>query len=50
MTINANQGYAFYDNNNCLIIWQIGDYTLNLSTSMSLEDTLAIAKSIEVKR
>lgn len=50
VTINANQGYAFYDENDCLIIWQVGDFTLNLFTNLSLEDTLAIARSIVVNR
>lgn len=50
VTINANQGYAFYDKAGCLIIWQVGDFTLNLFTNLSLEDTLTIARSIVVNR
>lgn len=44
--INSHQGLAFYDSQNCIIIWEMGPYTLTLSTNLNVEESLKVARKI----
>ena len=50
ITINSYQALLFYDEHSSAIIWQIGDYTLDLLTGLSTEETINIAKKITLKK
>lgn len=47
--INSYQALLFYDDKNSAIIWQVGDYTLDLLTGLSTEETIEIARNVKLK-
>lgn len=47
--INAYQAYLFHDKDSCMIIWQVGDYVLELITTLSPEESQEIARNIVFK-
>ena len=46
ITINAYQAYLFYDDKTSAIIWQIGDYVLELFTESSVNEAVKMAESV----
>lgn len=47
--VNSYQALLFYDDMNSAIIWQVGDYTLDLLTGLSTEETIEIARNVKLK-
>jgi len=50
VTVNGYQAFVFYDKDNTGVLWQVGDYTFNIWTQLSQEETIKVAKSIDVVR
>ncbi|NBH61712.1 DUF4367 domain-containing protein [Anaerotruncus sp. 80] len=48
--VNTSQGLLFYGESDCMLVWQVGDYTFDLLTSFSEKETLEVARSITLKR
>lgn len=47
--INSYQALLFYDDKNSVIIWQVGDYTLDLFTGLSQKEAIKVAKKVKLK-
>jgi hypothetical protein len=47
--INDHQAVLFHDEDNSAVIWEMGDYTLDLFTALSPEETIKIAENIRLK-
>lgn len=48
--VNTSQGLLFYGESDCMLVWQVGDYTFDLLTSFSEKETLEVARSITLKK
>lgn len=48
--INTYQAYLFYDDRTSAIIWQIGDYVLELFTESSVDEAVKMAEQIKLKK
>ena len=46
--VNDYQAYLFYDDSTSAIIWQVGDYTLDLFTEVSVKEAEKIADNIQL--
>ncbi len=47
--VNSYQALLFYDDKNSVIIWQVGDYTLDLFTGLSQKEAIKVAKNVKLK-
>lgn len=47
--VNSYQALLFYDDMNSAIIWQVGDYTLDLFTGLSQKEAIKVAKNVKLK-
>lgn len=52
ITVNAYQAYLFIDDQgkDSVIIWQVGDYVLELSTGLSEEEVIKVAENIRLQK
>ena len=48
--VNTSQGLLFYGESDCMLVWQVGDYTFDLLTSFSEKETLEVARNITLKK
>lgn len=48
--INDSQGFVFYDRESSVVIWEIGDYTLQLYSYLSRDEAVKIAGSVTLKK
>lgn len=49
ISLGEYQGYMFYDENTSIILWQVGEYTLELNTVLDEDTAIKIAKNIFIK-
>lgn len=47
--VNEFEGWYFYNDEFDMVVWQVGDYLLNISSSLGKEETLKVAKNIFIK-
>lgn len=50
ITVNGYQALLFYDEHNGVVIWQVGDYTLDLFTGLSKKEVIEVAKNVTLKK
>lgn len=50
ITVNAYQAYLFYDDKTSAIIWQVGDYVLELFTESSIDEAVRMAENAYLKK
>lgn len=48
--VNTSQGLLFYGESDCMLVWQVGDYTFDLLTSFPEKETLKVARNITLKK
>ena len=47
--VNEFEGWHFYNDDFDMVVWQVGDYLLNISSSLGKEETLKIAQNTFIK-
>lgn len=50
ITINGYQALLFYDKYNGVVVWQVGDYTLDLFTGLSKKEVIEVARNVALKK
>ena len=48
--VNTSQGLLFYGESDCMLVWQVGDYTFDLLTSFPEKETLKVARNKTLKK
>lgn len=50
ISIRGYRGYMFYGSGRCVLMWQVGEYTLDLSGQLTREEAIKIAEGVVLKK
>lgn len=50
VSIRGYSGYLFYGGGKCVLMWQVGEYTLDLSGRLTKEEAVRLAESVVLKK